>query len=133
MSQQHLDLVRSGFDAYQRRDVQAMCDVAHAQCELFTFTEGVVAAQPFRGHAGIADWMAHELEPWEEWRVEPGEVREVGERVLARAMVTARGQGSSVELTADSGMVFEFREGRIMRFWSYLNWHEALAAVGLQE
>jgi ketosteroid isomerase-like protein len=133
MSQEHLDLVRHGLDAYKRRDVQGMCNVAHAQCEAFTFTVGVVEAQPFQGHAGIAEWMAHELEPWEEWRVEPSEVREVGERVLVRTMVTARGKGSEVELTADAGIVFEFRERRIMRFWSYLNWHDALEAVGLRE
>jgi hypothetical protein len=81
---------------------------------------GVVEAQPFRGHAGIADWVAHEI-------------REVGERVLVRTMVRARGRGSSVELTADAGMVFECQDCRIMRFWSYLNWHEALEAVGLSE
>jgi hypothetical protein len=63
----------------------------------------------------------------------PVDVREVGERVLARTIVTARGKGSGVELAADSGMVFEFREQRIMRFWSYPNWHDALAAVGLRE
>src|SRR5215212_10694995 len=110
MPQEHLDLVRRGLDAYQRRDVRSMAKVAHAECEVFTFTSGVVEAEPFRGQAGIAHWMAHELEPWEEWRVEPAEIREVGERVLVRALVTARGQGSSVELTADAGIVFEFRE-----------------------
>jgi ketosteroid isomerase-like protein len=103
------------------------------QCEVFLFTEGVVEAQAARGHARIAEWMDHELEPWEEWRVEPVEVRDLGERVLARTIVTARGRGSGVELAADSGMVFEFREQRIMRFWSYLNWHDALAAVELRE
>jgi ketosteroid isomerase-like protein len=133
VSEQHLDLVRRGFDAYRRRDVQGMCAVAHSECEAFTFTVGVVEAEAFRGHAGIAEWMAHELEPWEEWRVEPTEFRAVGDRVLARAMVTARGKGSSVELTADAGMVFEFRERRIVRFWSYLDWGEALAAVGLHD
>jgi ketosteroid isomerase-like protein len=133
MSQENLELVRRGFAAYQRRNVQGMCDVAHAHCEVFTFTQSVLEAEPYRGHAGIADWMAHELEPWQEWRVEPGEVREVGERVLVRANVTARGQGSSVELSADAGMVFEFRERRIMRVWSYLKWDEALEAVGLRE
>jgi ketosteroid isomerase-like protein len=133
MSEENLDLVRRGLDAYQRRDVQGMCDVAHAQCELFTFTVGVVEAQPFVGHAGIANWMSHELEPWEEWRLEPGEIREVGERVLVRTTVTARGQGSSVKLTADAGVVFEFQDGRIMRLWSYLNWNDALEAVGLSE
>jgi hypothetical protein len=73
------------------------------------------------------------LEPWESWRVEPAELRDVGQRVLVRVMVTARGKGSHVELAADSGMVFEFRDRRIMRFWSYLVWHDALEAVGLSE
>ena len=89
-----------------------MCDVAHPQYEVFTFTVGVVEAQPFRGHAGIADWMAHELEPWAEWHVEPAEVRDVGDRVLVRATVTARGKGSSVELDADAGMVFRSPRSR---------------------
>jgi hypothetical protein len=31
--------------------------VADEQCELFTFTEGVAEAKPFRGHAGIAAWL----------------------------------------------------------------------------
>jgi hypothetical protein len=110
-----------------------MCDVAHAQCELFTFTVGVVEAQPFVGHAGIANWMSQELEPWEEWRLEPREIRKVGERVLVRTMVTARGQGSSVKLSADAGVVFEFQDGRIMRLWSDLNWNDALDAVRLSE
>jgi ketosteroid isomerase-like protein len=133
MSQENLDLVRRGLDAYQRRDEHGMCDVAHAECEVFTFTVGGVEAQPFRGHAGIADWMAHELEPWAEWRLDPGEVREVGDRVLVRTMVTARGKGSTLELAADAGVVFGFGEGRITRVWSYLNWHDALEAVGLSE
>lgn len=79
--------------------------------------------------------MAHELEPWEEWRVEPAEFREVGERRLVRALVTARGQGSSVELTAGAGVgvVFQFRERWIMRVSSHLNWHDALEAMGLGE
>jgi hypothetical protein len=62
-----------------------------------------------------------------------GKFREVGERLLVRALVTARGQGSSVELTADAGIVFEFREQWIMRMSSYLNRHDAIEAVGLRE
>jgi len=100
---------------------------------VFTFTVGVVEAQPFRGHAGITDWMSHELEPWADWQVEPAELREVGERVLVRTLVTARGKGSGVKLAADAGMVFEFRGRKIIRVWSYLNWQEALEAVGLSE
>jgi len=65
--------------------------------------------------------------------VEPADLREVGQRVLVRTMVTARGKGSNVKLDADAGMVFEFRERKIIRVKSYLNWHEALEAAGLSE
>src|SRR5829696_6121227 len=42
--------MRRGLDAYQRRDVRGMSNFTHADCEVFTFTAGVVEAQPFRGH-----------------------------------------------------------------------------------
>jgi uncharacterized protein len=133
MSQESSALVQRALDAYRRRDVQGICDVSHEDCELFTLTEGVTEARPFRGHAGIADWLERELEPWEEFALEPTEMREVGDRVLVRAKVTARGKGSSVTLTADSGFVFDFREGKLFRLRSYLDWREALEAVGLGE
>lgn len=67
------------------------------------------------------------------FRIEPVEIREVRARVLVRTLVTARGKGSSVELSTDSGLVFEFRQRKIMRVRSYLNWHEALEALALRE
>jgi ketosteroid isomerase-like protein len=133
MWREKLDLLRRGLEAYARRDVQGMCDVSHEECELFTFTEGAAEAEPFRGHAGIAEWITHEWEPWEVFRIEPVEIREVRARVLVRTLVTARGKGSSVELSTDSGLVFEFRQRKIMRVRSYLNWHEALEALALRE
>jgi ketosteroid isomerase-like protein len=60
MWREKLDLLRRGLEAYARRDVQGMCDVSHEECELFTFTEGAAEAEPFRGHAGIAEWITHE-------------------------------------------------------------------------
>jgi hypothetical protein len=113
MSQENLELVGRGLDAYQRW-------VSSRRSR----SEGTL-----RSPTG---WPTS-LNPGREWRLEPGEIREVGERVLVRTMVRARGRGSSVELTADAGMVFECQDCRIMRFWSYLNWHEALEAVGLSE
>ena len=57
MSSENVDVVQRGLEAYFRRDLQGVCDVADEQCELFTFTEGVAEAKPFRGHPGIAAWL----------------------------------------------------------------------------
>ncbi len=77
MSQQNVELVRLAVEAYQRRDAEA-----------------------------LGEWLEHELDPWEAFRVEPIEIRAVGDRVLMRSRVTARGKGSSVELNAETGSVF---------------------------
>ena len=126
-----MELVRLALDGYRRRDVHALCAITHEDAELFTLTEGETEGEPFRGHAGVAEWLEHELDPWEEFRVEPTELRPVDERVLMRSRVTARGKGSSVELTADAGTVFEFRDGKILRMRAYLDWNRALEAVRL--
>jgi ketosteroid isomerase-like protein len=130
MSRQNVELVRAGFEAYQRRDAPALHAISHEDCEHYTLTEGVTEGEPFRGHAGIDEWLRHEFDPWDEFRLEVSEIREVGDRVVGRYRVTARGKGSTVELTADAGSVFEFRDGKIFRVRAYLDWNSALEAVG---
>jgi len=131
--QQNVELVRLAVEAYQRRDAEALRAITHEEGELFTLTEGEMEGEPFRGHAGIDEWLEHELDPWEEFRVEPLEINAVGDRVLMRSRVTARGKGRSVELDAETGTVFEFRDGKIVRMRAYLDWNRALEAVGLSE
>ena len=102
--------------------VRALCELSCDDAELYTLTEGVTEIEPFRGHAGIARWIDTELEPWDDFRIQPSEIREVGDRVLVRAKVSARGHGSKIELEADCGLVFDFREERIAWLRSFLHW-----------
>ena len=128
-----MELARRALEAYQRRDADALHAVSHEHCELFTLTEGAAEGEAFRGHAGIDQWLAQELDPWDEFRVEPSEIHDLGDQVLVRYQVTARGKGSSARLTADSGSVFDFFDATILLVRSYLDWNEAVEAVGLRE
>ena len=71
MSQETVELVRRALAAYQQRDAQALREISHKDCENFTLTEGVTEGEPFRGHAGIDEWLEHEFDPWEEFRLQP--------------------------------------------------------------
>jgi ketosteroid isomerase-like protein len=133
MSQENVELVRRALEAYQRRDARGLRALVHEDCEHYTLTEGVTEGEPYRGHAGIDEWLQRELDPWEEFRIAVIEIREVGDRVLARYGVTARGKGSTVEVTADAGSLFESRDGRIFRQRAYLDWNEAVEAAGLRQ
>jgi ketosteroid isomerase-like protein len=133
MSQDKVELVQRALEAYQLRDASALREMSDEECENYTLTEGVTEGEPFRGHAGIEEWLRHEFDPWEEFQLEPTEIREIGERVLLRYRVRARGRGSTVELTADAGSVFEFRAGKIYRLRAYLDWQKALGVAEQSE
>jgi hypothetical protein len=74
-----LDIAREGLDAYRRRDVEPCNDLSCDDAELYTLTEGVTEVEPFPGHAGIAQWIDTELEPWDDFGIQPTEFREVGD------------------------------------------------------
>jgi ketosteroid isomerase-like protein len=61
------------------------------------------------------------------------EFLDAGERVVAFILQKATGQGSGVALERHDAMVFEVRDGRIVRLDYYNNRDQALKAVGLAQ
>jgi ketosteroid isomerase-like protein len=55
------------------------------------------------------------------------------ERVLVLVSATASGQQSGAPVVAKIAHEFTLRQGRIVRVKLYLDWAEALKAVGLEE
>ena len=56
-----------------------------------------------------------------------------GEKVVSTGWVTGVGTGSGAEVEVPIAFVYTFRHGLVVRVEEYLNPHEALKAVGLEE
>ena len=132
MSQENVELVREGFTRLNRGDYDFFLNNTAPDVELFS-RFGSLTGEPYRGHAGVREWMAEmeqnfELfEPW--WR----ELRDLGDKVLALGGVRFRARGSGVEMEDPMGWVVELHEGRVARIRFYDRPAEALEAVGLRE
>jgi ketosteroid isomerase-like protein len=63
--------------------------------------------------------------------VHPDETQAVGERLLVFGHWIARGRESGVELDVRASWVVDVRDGKIIRWQTYTDRDEALAAVGL--
>jgi ketosteroid isomerase-like protein len=84
VSQENVERVRAGFDAWNRGDVDSFLETFHPECEYFSELiarmEGADNAV-FRGRAGMRRF-------WEEWHsvwdlvVEVSEIRDLGDTVL---------------------------------------------------
>ena len=74
-----------------------------------------------------------DLDAWDERRFEPEDFIDAGDRVVVLQREYRRGRGSGVELETQTAVVFEVRDGRVVRIQGYMDRALALEAVGLTE
>lgn len=93
-----------------------------------------VVGEPYRGYAGIEQWVSDVDEQFGEWSIRLDDVRQVGNQVIAIGTVNARGRASDVALQFSSATVHDFgSDDRVMRMHIYADVGEGLKAVGLSE
>jgi ketosteroid isomerase-like protein len=133
MSEANVEIAKRVIDAFNRRDVDAIFECVNPDVEWFpamsmTFGGGL------RGREGIESYIREVSDTWEEYRVVVQDFRDLAdERVLALSRIEGRGAGSGGLVDAEMGQVYDFRDGRIARVRTYLDYGQALKAVGLAE
>src|SRR5947199_6615588 len=63
----------------------------------------------YRGYAGLARWREDWEAAWDDWRWEPEEFIDVGDRAVAVLRVHAKGRGSGVDVERVDGAVWTLR------------------------
>jgi ketosteroid isomerase-like protein len=70
---------------------------------------------------------------WSEWTVEPEDFLDCGDSVVMVFHMKAIGRDSGIALERQDAMVFELRDGKVMRLDYFNSVNEALEAVGPAE
>jgi ketosteroid isomerase-like protein len=128
MSQENVEIVKQGFDAYLRGDVSAA--ISHHDDEV-VFNPAEEA--PIQGREAVLAYIRRWEEPWEDYEAEAEEFIDAGDQVVVTLHVKGRGQGSGVEVDARSYQVHVLRDGKLIRMDEYLKRETALEAAGLSE
>jgi uncharacterized protein len=131
MSQQNVEIVRRGWEAFNRGDPAFLADFA--EDAEFEEDPAFPEAGVFRGREEILAYIRGFQEQMRDHRFEVEEVRDLGDQVLALLRETARGASSGVHVDQRPAFLFQFRGGRISRMRAYLDRAKALEALGLEE
>jgi ketosteroid isomerase-like protein len=75
------------------------------------------------------EWRAE----WGDYRYEPDELRDLGDRLLVIGRITSSGLRSGAAIDSDYANLFTLSDGRVMREQAYFNRAEALEVAGLSE
>jgi ketosteroid isomerase-like protein len=132
MSQENVEVVRRMFEAYEKRDMPAVLAGVHPEVEVHPGLVGVLEGTVYRGRDGFKQFLEEVDVAWVEYRIEPEEFRDLADTVLVLGRARGRGRDGIV-VDAHAGWVAVMREGKVRRWQSFANRHDALEAVGLSE
>ena len=135
MSQENVEVVKRGLEAYNRRDVEALLEELDPEVEWHPALEVLMGGEAtvYRGHEGVRELLRDAAGTLSEIHVEFSNIQGIDDQVVAIGRIRARGKSSGVETESPLGYVAELRNGKAIRIRTYLDPQKALEAAGLSE
>jgi ketosteroid isomerase-like protein len=132
MSQENVEIVGRIYEAFQSGDLDRVTQLVSPDIELRGTSGGLSEGSVARGIAAVREMFeGWDEEVWEEIRLSPQEFIDAGDQVVVLQHELRRGRGSGVEVESETAVLFELRDGRVIRMQGFMNPDEALAAAGL--
>ena len=127
-----MEVVRRTLEAFNRGGVEPTLQHFDSGIEWLGPPEWV-EDRVYAGHDGLRRLAAVWVDNFDEYRLEPDRLIDVGDRVVALVHQRGRIKGSGAPIVQQVGFVWTVRDGRGIHVEAYFSWGEALEAAGLPE
>jgi len=130
MSTKAEELVRQAYQAFSKRDLDALREIADPRIEIHTVT-GMIAgrSEPYRGHDGLVEYLRDVGETWDEIELLPTDFHELSDsRLVVFGRVRARRELAVID--APNAWLWEVGEGRIRSARVFGDPHSAREMLG---
>jgi ketosteroid isomerase-like protein len=120
------DRIEVAYDAWNRRDLNALLELTHPELEARSYimdAEGAV----YRGREGMRRFFEDLVSVFPDWRVEIVSTRAAGDAIVVELRVSGKAAGSGLALSEIRWQVVRFRDGLILSLSGYATEAEALA------
>jgi ketosteroid isomerase-like protein len=123
------ELLRAGYDAWNRDDCQAWLELLDPDLEIRTSGVFPDLAPVYRGRRRAEKFWQQMREPWQAFRIEVEKMEERGDCVAAAIRFRARGVDSGVEVDMRWGHAIRVRDGLATEFVTRRTFEEARDAL----
>jgi ketosteroid isomerase-like protein len=132
--------IRQIYEALNRQDMEVFLVLGcHPAVELYTAKDqagvpfGADFDDVYYGRDGVAAFFRNWLGAWEDYRIEPEEVIDCGDKLVVFLLHCGRGKGSGLEVEHHLAQVIHLRNAVGLRVEIYWDRLHALEAAGLRE
>jgi hypothetical protein len=133
MSQENVEVVKRVIQAVNERDLDRLLAVCDPGVEFHALTRWPGEPPVLRGHEGAEHLLALLDSEFDEFRAEPQEFIDAGERVAVLAAMSAIGKQSRVPVRFNEAFVHTISDGRLVRLQVCGTREKALEVAGLSE
>jgi uncharacterized protein len=124
------DLVRRGYEAWNRGDVEGVLSFLDPEIEWHGYTH-IPESGTLEGRDDVKAWLERFLDAWEQLEIKVTELIDAGDQVVALVRFRGSGKGSGVPVEGGTDAhVWTVRDGRIVSVTLYQGTGEALQSVG---
>jgi ketosteroid isomerase-like protein len=128
MSQENVEVVRAVAAAYNRGDLDTLLEAYDPAVEFVTLLQG-----NHHGKQAVRLLYEENRKSLPGYRLDPEEVIDAGDKVVAVAHMGGAGRVSQIGLGDRIAFLATFKDGLIVRQQTFRNKEEALEAAGLSE
>jgi ketosteroid isomerase-like protein len=134
MSEQNVEIVMRFLDAYSLgASIERGLAVCAPDALLHPFPDWIEDSE-YRGEDGVRRLSAVWTDTFDDFAIQLGEIRDLGDRVILLGETTGKVKATGVRISQPVGAVFSnFHEGRIGEAHFFDKWEEALKAVGIED
>jgi ketosteroid isomerase-like protein len=140
MSQENAEIVRSMWEAWERRDLAAVFEFYDPAVEWDMTHSDVPDMRVYHGHDGVREFFRAWWAFFAEYSAVPEAFIAADENVVVRVRQGGRGRASTADIEMPgyfdmprSWVVYRLRAGRAVRVEVYRDEAEALGAAGVRE
>ena len=132
MSQENVELIRRFVNEWNRGEINESSIRAIYHRDGVFLPRRAATEGAYRGIAGVERFVADTWEVFDKCDVRY-ELRDLGDRVLAWGTLHMRARQSGIDTEIPSGGIYDFCDGKIVRWEDFGSKAAALKAVGLEE
>ncbi len=130
MSRENLDPALLMYEAFNRRDLDAMLALMHDDVEIEPRLGALEG--DYRGHEGVRRWWSNLLDFLPDYAAEVEELDDLGDMTLARIRGAAHGAASSAPVVETWWQVIRWSDGQCIWWCNFATEAEALETIGLE-
>jgi ketosteroid isomerase-like protein len=134
MSQENVELVLRGFEAFARDDLDGVMELMDPDVEWAPVIAPMLGVEPVRGKDALRRFFTRDLvEGFDDFEARPLSIEDLGDNVLVNIGYVARGRASGVPVSLETFALIVMRGGKLTSLRDYDTKAEALEAAGLSE